>query len=138
MLIIIIISLGQILLLYIANTSRTHARKHTRTHARRYAGTHARTNGGRTHTRAPPPPPHTHTSVAVSLCDGSVPASSEKKAERQQRERKDHQDCHLECGQHDRTEDKRSWILCSGGRLTSCASKRQSGRAVRRKRWEMA
>ena len=48
-LIIIIISLGQPLLSYIANPSRTHARTHTRTHAR----THARR-----HTHA-----HSHTHV---------------------------------------------------------------------------
>ena len=40
-LIIIIISLGKILLSYIANTSRTHARTHAHTHAR--AHTHSRT-----------------------------------------------------------------------------------------------
>ena len=50
-LIIIIISLGQILLSYIANTSRTHASMHARMHMR----THTRT---RTHT-------HTHTATAV-------------------------------------------------------------------------
>ena len=55
-LIIIIISLGQILLSYIANTSRTHER------------THAHTPRART-------PPHTHTAVTVSLFDGSVPAN---------------------------------------------------------------
>ena len=27
---------------------------------------------------------------------------AEKKAEKQRRERKDHQDCHIECGKHDR------------------------------------
>ena len=48
-LIIIIISLGQILLSYIANTSRTHARTHARTH-------------GRTHTHSRPP-----TTVAVQV-----------------------------------------------------------------------
>ena len=56
----IIISLGQILLTYIA-----HAHTHTRTHARTHAHTH-------THTRAhahtyPPPSP-----FRLSLCDGSV------------------------------------------------------------------
>ena len=52
-LIIIIISLVQILLSYIANTSRmhacTHARMHAHTHARTYACTHV-------HTYAPPSP----------------------------------------------------------------------------------
>ena len=38
MLIIIIISLGQIILSYMANTSRTHARTHLRTPARRRPG----------------------------------------------------------------------------------------------------
>ena len=51
-LIIIIISLGQILLSYIANTSRTHARTHARAHARTHARTHALTHA-RTHA-------HTH------------------------------------------------------------------------------
>ena len=40
-LIIIIINLGEILLSYIANTSRTHARTHSRTHVRARACTHA-------------------------------------------------------------------------------------------------
>ena len=48
-LIIIIITLGQILSSYIANTSRTHACMHARTHAR-------------PHTRA-----HTHTALAVPV-----------------------------------------------------------------------
>ena len=52
-LIIIIISLGQILLSYIANTSRTHARTDARTHAR----IQTRTNR-RAHT---PARAHTHT-----------------------------------------------------------------------------
>ena len=84
-LIIIIISLGQILLSYIANTSRTHARTpsrtyartpsrtHGRKHARTDACTYARTDAlTRVHT---PPHTHTHTAVAVSLFDGSVPAN---------------------------------------------------------------
>ena len=50
-LIIIIITLGQIILSYMANTSRTHARMHT--HTRTHANTHARMH---THTLA-----HTHT-----------------------------------------------------------------------------
>ena len=53
MIIIIIISLGQILLSYIAKTSRTHARMHAM---------HART---RTHT-------HAVVAVRLSLIDGSV------------------------------------------------------------------
>ena len=44
MLIIITSSLGQILLSYIANTSRTHALTHALTHARTHALTHARTH----------------------------------------------------------------------------------------------
>ena len=48
-LIIIIISLGQILLSYIANTSRTHARTHARAQARTHARMHAHTRT-RTHT----------------------------------------------------------------------------------------
>ena len=48
-LIIIMISLGQILLSYIENTSRTHARTHARTH------THA-------HTRA-----HAHTTTTIAV-----------------------------------------------------------------------
>ena len=56
-LIIIIIILGQILLSYIANTSRTHARTHACMHARPYARTLA----------------HTHLSLfMLSLFDGSV------------------------------------------------------------------
>ena len=73
-LIIIIISVGQILLSYIANTSRMHARTHARTYASTHLRTHERTHA-RTHaltherrhacarTRAKactPPPPHTH------------------------------------------------------------------------------
>ena len=49
------ISLGHILLSYIANTSHTRARTHTRTHARMHACTHARMHE-RTHTY-----PHTRT-----------------------------------------------------------------------------
>ena len=72
-LIIIIISLGQILLSYIANTSRTHARTHARSHARTnarmHACTHARTHActhactpERTHAHAPARTnAHTHT-----------------------------------------------------------------------------
>ena len=56
-LIIIIISLGQILLSYMANTSRTHACTHARTHACTHTITHA-------HTRAHA---HTHTTVAVQV-----------------------------------------------------------------------
>ena len=76
-LIIIIISLGQILLSYIANTSRMHARTHGRTYSRKHAPTHSRTHAranARTHARTearvrthpregvhtPPPPTHTH------------------------------------------------------------------------------
>ena len=62
--IIIIISLGQMLSSYIANTSRTHARTHERTHAHACA-----------RTRANACIPSTHTAVAVSLFDGSVPAN---------------------------------------------------------------
>ena len=62
-LVIIIISLGQILLSYIANTSRTPTRTDGRTHTR--AHTPART---RTHTHAPPPPPHTHTPPSPYRC----------------------------------------------------------------------
>ena len=43
-LIIIIKRLGEILLLYIANTSRTHARMHARTHASTHARTHSLTH----------------------------------------------------------------------------------------------
>ena len=42
------------------------------------------------------------TTTPVSQADMAEEDSSEKKWERQQRERKDHQDCHLERGQHDR------------------------------------
>ena len=56
--IITIISLGQILLSYIANTSRTHARMHARTLARTHTRTHVHTHrrrragpGTRTHER---------------------------------------------------------------------------------------
>ena len=68
--IIIIISLGQMLISYIANTSRTHAPTHPRTHAH----TH---RCARTCANACTPPPHPHSAVAVSLFDGSVPANRE-------------------------------------------------------------
>ena len=55
-LIIIVISLGQILLSYITNTSRTHAHTHLRTH------THTRT-----HSRE-----HTHPYIAVAVQDVAV------------------------------------------------------------------
>ena len=54
---VIIISLAQILLSYIANTSRTHAR---RTHARTHTNTHTHTHTQNTHTHT-----HTHTAVAA-------------------------------------------------------------------------
>ena len=62
-LVIIIFSLGQILLSYIGNTSRTHARARTnaRTHARKHARTHARTHA-REHTHT-----HTHTHTPPSI-----------------------------------------------------------------------
>ena len=70
-LIIIIISLGQILLLYIANTSRMHTRTHTCTHLHTHACACTRANAC-THT----PPPHTHTHTHTpSLFDGSLPAN---------------------------------------------------------------
>ena len=58
-LIIIIISLGQIILSYIANTSHTHARTYEHTHTRTHACTHARTHE-RTHASTYA---HTHTHV---------------------------------------------------------------------------
>ena len=72
-LIIIIINLGQILLSFIANTSRTHALIHARTHA--YTRTHARTRTRtrirtRAHTRT-----RTHTAVSVPVrCVGGAQA----------------------------------------------------------------
>ena len=62
-LIIIIISMGQISLSYIANTSRMYARPHSRSHARTHARTHTRTHA---HTHPPPSP------TTVSRFDGSV------------------------------------------------------------------
>ena len=56
-LIIIIISLGQIILSYIANTSHRHARTNARTHARKHVRTYERTHE-RTHARTYA---HTHT-----------------------------------------------------------------------------
>ena len=41
------------------------------------------------------------TLLHVSRADTAEEDSSDKKAERQKRERKYHQDCHLERGQHD-------------------------------------
>ena len=59
-LIIIIIILGEILLSYIANTSRTHALAHVRTRARTHAHarTHTHTHRAHAHTRTHA---HTHT-----------------------------------------------------------------------------
>ena len=74
-LIIIIISLGQILLSYIANTSRTHERTHERTHASTLVRTHPRE---RVHT-PPPPPTHTPPSpyrYSKGLCQPTVSARS--------------------------------------------------------------
>ena len=63
LLIIIIIRLGQILLLYIANTSRTHARTHARTRERTHARTRVRTHPReRVHT-----PPHTHRRRRIAI-----------------------------------------------------------------------
>ena len=62
-LIIIIISLGQILLSYIANKSRKHTHMHARTHTCTRAHTHTRTHA---HTHPPPSP------FTLSLFDGSV------------------------------------------------------------------
>ena len=55
-LIIIIISLGQILLSYISNTSRTHTRTHAHTHTRTHTHTHTRAD----------------TTIRLSLFDGSM------------------------------------------------------------------
>ena len=52
--------------------------------------------------RTPPYSCEKWTTTPVSRADTADEDSSEKKAERQRRERKDHQDCHIECGKHDR------------------------------------
>ena len=57
-LIIIIISLGQILLSYLANTSRTHACTHAHTHT--HARTHAHTRARARPTHPPPSYPGCH------------------------------------------------------------------------------
>ena len=78
-LIIFIINLAQILLSYIASTSRTHARTHACTHARTDGRTHTRSHAPartRAHTH-----PHTHTPpspyrYSMSLCQPTVTARS--------------------------------------------------------------
>ena len=84
-LIIMISSLGQILLSYIANTSRTRVYTHvhacTRTRANACTHTHAFAVSlfdGYTHPRERV---HTHTAVAVSLFDGSVPANRDARSD---------------------------------------------------------
>ena len=61
--VIIIISLGQILLSYIANTSR----KRARTHERTYAHACARTRANACTRRPPPPPRHTHRRRRIAI-----------------------------------------------------------------------
>ena len=79
-LIIIIISMGQILLSYIANTSRTYARTHARTHGRPGARTHTRAHAP-ARTRAHTHTSHTHTPASpyrywMGLCQQTVTTRS--------------------------------------------------------------
>ena len=69
-LIIIIISLGELLLSHIANTSRTHARTHALTHARTHTRTHAHAHT-HTHTRTHMGT-HTHTHTLRRIRSGSM------------------------------------------------------------------
>ena len=66
-LIIIIISVGQILLSYIANTSRMHARTQARSHAHTHTHMRARAHTS-AHTHTPPSPPY-----RLSLFVGAQP-----------------------------------------------------------------